>query len=65
MGWTCQYDMKGFCKRVQKACVPGMKGCILQVHEGIVFSSAPQQQKDTRDKEQDDQPDFAALARSN
>jgi len=38
MGWTCQYDLSGFCKRVKAPCVPGMKGCTLQ-NSGYTFSS--------------------------
>jgi len=66
MGWTCQFDMKGFCKRVQKVCVPGMKGCILQTHEGIVFSNAPTQKEQKKEQNNPSaSDDFAALARSN
>jgi len=40
MGWTCQYDHKGFCKRLKIACEPGIKGCILQQStDGIVFNT--------------------------
>ena len=39
MGWTCQYDHKGFCKRLKIPCEPGIKGCILQKNEGIVFNT--------------------------
>ena len=67
MGWTCQYDHKGFCKRVKTMCEPGMKGCILQT-TGIVFSSQLDEQvSNHHDKEekQKEEIDFAALARSN
>lgn len=68
MGWTCQFDHKGFCKRVKVACEPGMKGCILQT-TGIVFSSQLDEQQRIDEKESEKQKeetiDFAALARSN
>ena len=68
MGWTCQFDHKGFCKRVKTMCEPGMKGCILQT-TGIVFSSQlePHTPFDNKLKEakKEEQIDFAALARSN
>ena len=29
-GWGCPHEVKGICQRVEnKACDPGMKGCIL------------------------------------
>ncbi len=64
MGWTCQHDHDGYCKLVQKPCVPGMKGCTLKRNaEGIVFSG---DLRDTSEKEvqKNDAIDFAALARS-
>ena len=68
MGWTCQYDHQGFCKRVKTMCEPGMKGCILQT-TGIVFASQLDEHTPCpEDKEQEkkkEEIDFAALARSN
>jgi len=66
MGWTCQHDFKGYCKLVKKACVPGMKGCILK-QSGITFSTG-NFEDDKKAKEEDTKPDkidFAKLARSN
>lgn len=66
MGWTCQYDFKGYCKRVQKDCEPGMKGCILKT-SGYTFSTG-NYEADKKAKEQNQEPqeiDFAKLARSN
>jgi len=65
MGWTCQYDYKGYCKRVKTMCEPGMKGCILQT-TGVVFSNecpsaSKEEKKEGLTKQQ---IDFAALARS-
>jgi hypothetical protein len=57
MGWTCQHDYQGYCKRVEKPCIPGMKGCTLK--GDFIFSTKPQ--KD----EEKEEIDFAALARSN
>jgi len=67
MGWTCQYDHKGYCKRLKTQCIPGIKGCILQTHDGIVFSSPPSKKTDEEPKERTsaEEIDFAALARSN
>ena len=62
MGWTCQHDYKGYCKRVEKPCIPGMKGCTLK-GDFIFTNESP-----TNKKEQDcktEEIDFAALARSN
>lgn len=68
MGWTCQYDHRGFCKRVKTMCEPGMKGCILQT-TGIVFSSELDRQtfndKEQEKEKKEESIDFAALARSN
>ncbi len=60
MGWSCQHDYKGYCKRVEKPCVPGMKGCILKGSD-YVFSGTPEHQKEEEPKEE---IDFAALVRS-
>ncbi len=68
MGWTCQYDHQGFCKRVKTMCEPGMRGCILQT-TGIVFSSELDRQifndKEQEKEKKEESIDFAALARSN
>lgn len=65
MGWTCQHDLKGYCKLLKKDCVPGIKGCILTKSDGIIFSSG----NFDADKYDDDKPkeeiDFAKLAREN
>src|SRR3989338_8539327 len=29
MSWTCTYQVNEFCKRLNKNCQPGIKGCIL------------------------------------
>ncbi len=65
MGWTCQHDFQGFCKRVQQPCVPGMKGCTLKT-EGVVFSSGSYEtdKQNQENKEKNNEIDFAALARS-
>ena len=68
MGWTCQYDHKGFCKRVKTMCEPGMKGCILQT-TGIVFSSQLDnnlyEHEKGKEEQRQEEIDFASLARSN
>lgn len=60
MGWSCQHDYKGYCKRVEKPCVPGMKGCTLK-GSGYTFSTKYEPKKEQEEKEE---IDFAALARS-
>jgi hypothetical protein len=60
MGWSCQHDHDGHCKRVEKACVPGMKGCTLN-SSGYLFTSRPQEEKAAKKEET---VDFAALVRS-
>jgi len=62
MGWTCQHDYKGYCKRVEKPCVPGMKGCTLK-GDFTFNNSEPVEKKEQESKTQE--IDFAALARSN
>ncbi len=64
MGWTCQHDVKGYCKLVKKSCVPGMKGCTLKSSEYIFTTGS--YEEDKKAKEQKAEPiDFAALAREN
>ncbi len=29
MGWTCQYEIDGYCKRLKRICKPLCKGCVL------------------------------------
>lgn len=66
MGWTCQHDHNGYCKLIKKACVPGMKGCILQKSEYIFSTGSFEEDKKIQDsKEPKEEIDFAALARSN
>lgn len=66
MGWTCQHDYKGYCKRVEKVCVPGMKGCTLKSSEYIFTTGNYEQDKKNQEEEdKKEEIDFAALARSN
>lgn len=66
MGWTCQHDFKGYCKKVKKDCVPGMKGCILKKSEYTFSSGSYEKDKEIQEqKEESQEIDFAALARSN
>lgn len=65
MGWTCQYDYKGYCKLLKKECSPGIKGCILKSSEYIFTTGSYEEDKKAADKEREDEVDFAALARSN
>lgn len=60
MGWSCQHDYKGYCKRVEKPCVPGMRGCILKGSD-YIFSGEPEPKKEEEKKEE---IDFAVLVRS-
>ena len=60
MGWSCQHDYKGYCKRIEKVCVPGMKGCILKGSD-YIFSGEPEPKKEEDKREE---IDFAALVRS-
>lgn len=63
MGWTCQHDHKGSCIRVQKPCVPGMKGCTLQ-NSGYTFSTGSYEQDKNNKEQKTRQIDFAELAKS-
>ncbi len=45
MGWSCQHDYKGYCKRVERPCVPGMKGCTLQSSD-YIFSGELEPKKE-------------------
>lgn len=65
MGWTCQYDYKGYCKLLKKECSPGMKGCVLKSSEYIFTTGSYEEDKKAADKGKKDEIDFAALARSN
>ena len=62
MGWSCQYDYKGYCKRVEKPCVPGMKGCTLKSSDYIF--SGEHYQTPEKEKQTTEEIDFAALVRS-
>ena len=62
MGWSCQHDYKGYCKRVEKPCVPGMKGCTLKSSDYTFTNDRPKEYKD--DEAKSEKIDFAALARS-
>ena len=64
MGWTCQHDYKGNCKLLNKACVPGMKGCILKKSE-YIFSSGSYELDKKIDANKNDVIDFITLAKSN
>jgi len=65
MGWTCQHDHKGYCKLLNKNCVPRIKGCILKKSE-YIFSSGNYEEDKKRDEEdKKEEIDFAKLARSN
>ncbi|MEO1954751.1 MAG: hypothetical protein ABGW74_08600 [Campylobacterales bacterium] len=65
MGWTCQHDFKGYCKLIKRACVPGMKGCILK-QSGITFSTGSfEEDKKAKEQNKKEEIDFAQLARSN
>ena len=65
MGWTCQHDYKGYCKLIKKECVPGMKGCIINISDGIIFSSGNfEEDKKAADKKQEE-IDFSELVKSN
>ena len=65
MGWTCQHDHKGYCKLIKKECIPGMKGCIINTSDGIIFSSGNfEDDKKVADKKQEE-IDFSELVRSN
>lgn len=65
MGWTCQYDYKGYCKLLKKECSPGIKRCILKSSEYIFTTGSYEEDKKAADKEKKEEIDFAALARSN
>ena len=64
MGWTCQHDLKGHCKLLNKPCIPGIKGCILGKSDYIFSTGSYEEDKKRADKKAE-QIDFSALARSN
>ncbi|MFA6760522.1 MAG: hypothetical protein WCR69_05690 [Sulfuricurvum sp.] len=67
MGWTCQYDVKGYCKLLKQDCKPGLlKGCILG-GSGYVFSTGSYEddKKAKEAKEDQEEINFAELAKSN
>ena len=65
MGWTCQHDYKGYCKLIQKECIPGDKGCILKSSEYIFCSKNYHEDKNEQETKKKDEIDFSELARSN
>ena len=65
MGWTCQHDHNGYCKLLNTACVPGIKGCILKKSEYIFTTGSYEEDKKIQDGKEKEVIDFAALARSN
>jgi hypothetical protein len=50
MGWTCQHDMKGFCKFLKVSCQPGIKGCILNKGAEIVFTTGSYEEDKKKQK---------------
>lgn len=62
MGWSCQHDYKGYCKRVEKPCIPGMKGCTLKSSDYTFSSDEPKEYK--KDDTATEEIDFAVLVRS-
>lgn len=65
MGWTCQHDVKGYCKLLKKDCLPGIKGCILKKSEYTFTTGSYEEDKKIAQSKQSEEIDFAALARSN
>ena len=65
MGWTCQHDVKGYCKLLKVGCIPGRNGCILG-KSGYTFSSGSfEEDKKKAQEKNTEEIDFAALARNN
>jgi hypothetical protein len=65
MGWTCQHDVKGYCKLLNVDCKPGIKGCILGKSEYVFTTGSFEEDKKRAEQKDEQQIDFAALARSN
>jgi len=65
MGWTCQHDHQGYCKLLKTPCVPGIKGCILNKGNDIVFTTGSYEEDKKKSDEQSEKIDFAQLAREN
>jgi len=65
MGWTCQHDYKGYCKLIKKECVPGMKRCIINISDGIIFSSSNLEKDKKAADEKQEEIDFSELVKSN
>ena len=64
MGWTCQYDLKGYCKLLNVECFPGIKGCILGKSE-YTFSTGDYEEDKKRAHKKNKEIDFSAIVRSN
>ncbi|MDX9814741.1 MAG: hypothetical protein WC144_03730 [Sulfurimonas sp.] len=65
MGWTCQYDVKGYCKLLKQPCVPGIKGCILTASEYTFSTGSYEEDKKAKESKDAKQIDWAELAKSN
>ncbi|MBU0632267.1 hypothetical protein KKA17_06465 [bacterium] len=65
MGWTCQHDLKGHCKLLNVACVPGVKGCIINKGANVIFSSGNYEEDKKRQDKPDEEIDFSELAKRN
>lgn len=64
MGWTCQYDFKGYCKLLKKDCKPGIKGCVLNSSEYTFSTGSYEEDKRAKEKGEQEFIDFELLARS-
>jgi len=64
MGWTCQHDLKGYCKLLNKSCKPGIKGCILNKSEYIFTTGNYEEDKKIK-YSKTEEIDFATLAKFN
>lgn len=64
MGWSCQYDSKGFCKLLNIFCQPGIKGCTLNKGAEVLFTTGSYENDKKKAEEKIEEIDYAALARS-
>lgn len=65
MGWTCQYDLKGYCKLLKQPCVPGIKGCILNAGEYTFSTGNYEEDKKAKESKENKEIDWAELTKSN
>lgn len=54
MSWVCHYEVNGHCKRLNKSCQPGIKGCILK--DKVRFLELGEEDSSPREKNLKEKP---------